>query len=172
MLGAHGFRIRLWRNLLMEATSSRWHPFSPSHLSFEVTALELLRILLPDTDPYRVWTNFEFTNGGQIYEVDALVVTAKGVYLIEVKSWAGKVTGDQGTWVQQRRDGTRVPFSSPARINTGKVRSLASLIRRNWQPGPPGANVPYIGSLVWFSDPHVELALPAELASPIAKSDY
>lgn len=171
MLGAHGFRIRLWRVLLMEATSSRWSQVTPSQHAWEATALEKLRNLLPDTDPYRVWTNFEFTNGGQIYEVDALVVTAKGVYLVEVKSWAGKVTGDQGTWVQQRRDGTRVPFSSPARINTGKVRSLASLIRRNWQPGPPGSNVPYIGSLVWFSDPNVELALPAELASQVAKSD-
>ena len=171
MFDAHGFQIQRGRDLLMESTSSRWNQVTPSQHAWEATALEQLRNFLPDTDPCRVWTNFEFTNGGQIYEVDALVVTAKGVFLVEVKSWAGKVTGDQGTWVQQRRDGTRVSFSSPARINTGKVRSLASLIRRNWQPGTPGANVPYVASLVWFSDPNVELALPAELASQIAKAD-
>jgi len=67
-----------------------------------------------------------------------------------IKSWAGKVNGDQGTWVQQRPDGSRRSFTNQAAVNSRKVKQLASLIKRNW---PHNAKVgpPFIQSLVWFS---------------------
>lgn len=155
----------------MEATSPRWTQVTPSQHSWEADALEALRSLLPDADPFRVWTNFEFTDGGRIHEADALAITPKGVFLIEIKSWSGRVEGNQGTWVQERRDGTRVSYGNPARLNMAKVRSLASLIKRNWRGGPTAPRSPFIESLVWFSNPNLRVALPTELRGQVAVAD-
>ena len=155
----------------MDATSQRWTQVTPSQHSWEADALDALRSLLPDADPFRVWTNFEFTDGGRIHEADALAVTPKGVFLIEIKSWSGRISGDQGTWVQERRDGTTMSYGNPARLNQAKVRSLASLIKRNWRGGQTAPRSPYIESLVWFSNPNLRVALPTELHGQIAVAD-
>ena len=45
-----------------------------------------MRDRLPDHDPYRAWANFEFiADDGSISEVDLLVLTTKGFYLVEIK---------------------------------------------------------------------------------------
>jgi serine/threonine protein kinase len=155
----------------MEASSPRWRQVTPSQHAWEAEALGSLRALLPDNAPFQAWTNFEFTDGGRIHEADALVVTPKGVYLIEIKSWSGKVTGDQGTWVQQRTDGSVKSYGNPARLNMTKVRSLASLLKNNWIAAPGAERVPYIESLVWFSNPSLSVALPPELRSHVAIAD-
>ncbi len=97
----------------------------------------------------------------------------KGVFLIEIKSWSGRVAGDQGQWVQRRRDGSVESFRNPASTNAAKVRSLASLIKRNWSPAATrdGVRAPFIQSLVWFSNPTLEVALPPELRPHIAIAD-
>jgi serine/threonine protein kinase/transcriptional regulator with XRE-family HTH domain len=155
----------------MDATSPRWRQVTPSQHAWEAEALDRLRALLPDADPFFAWSNFEFTDGGRIHEADALVITPKGAFLIEIKSWSGRVTGDQGTWVQERKDGSRLSFNNPARLNTAKVRSLASLIRRNWPGGPTAPHPPFITSLVWFSNPDLRIALPQELRGQIAVAE-
>lgn len=155
----------------MDATSPRWRQVTPSQHAWEADALETLRVLLPDADPYYAWTNFEFTDGGRIHEADALVVTPKGVFLIEIKSWSGQVNGTQGTWVQHRRDGSRESFNNPASLNTAKVRSLASLIRRNWSRSATSPRSPFIQSLIWFSNPNLRVSLPTELRSQVALAE-
>lgn len=155
----------------MDATSPRWRQVTPSQHAWEAEALDRLRALLPDADPFFAWSNFEFTDGGRIHEADALVITPKGAFLIEIKSWSGRVTGDQGTWVQERKDGSRLSFNNPARLNTAKVRSLASLIRRNWPGGPTAPHPPFITSLVWFSNPDLRIALPQELRGQISVAE-
>lgn len=152
----------------MDATSPRWQQVTPSQHAWEEDALAVLRALLPDQDPYRAWTNFEFTDGGRIHEADALVVTPKGVFLVEIKSWTGAVNGNQGTWVQRRRDGSLLSVDNPARLNTAKVRSLASLIRAHWPGGPTAPRPPFITSLVWFSNPTLRVSLPRELWPQVA----
>ena len=154
----------------MDGTSKRWNQVTPSQFAWEAEAQEILRAMLPDQDPYRGWTNFEFTNGGAIAEVDSLVITPKGVFLIEIKSWAGKVEGNQGTWVQQRPDGSRQSFNNQAAINSRKVRALASLIKRNW-PRNAKTGPPFIQSLVWFAHPGVTVQLPPELHGEVAVHD-
>ena len=53
----------------------RWRTISPSIYEWERSALDYLREQLPDHDPYRAWSNFEFiTPTGKIYEVDLLVL--------------------------------------------------------------------------------------------------
>ena len=53
----------------------RWNIITPSQYEHERRALDFVRAGLPDHDPYRAWSNFEFqTSDGAIYEVDLLVL--------------------------------------------------------------------------------------------------
>ena len=68
--------------------SPRWKIITPSQYEWERRGLDFMRAGLPDHDPYRAWTNFEFqTDDGAIYEVDLLVLTKQGFWLVECKAW-------------------------------------------------------------------------------------
>ncbi len=157
----------------MDANSPNWQQVARSEHSRETDALNRLREMLPDAAPIRGWTNFQFTNGGRIHEVDALVVTAKGGFVIEEKSWTGSVSGDQGTWTQTRVNGSKMSVSSPANLTAAKARALASLIKGRWSYGSTqrGPIPIFLQPLVWFSDPGVRVNLPAELRSVVAVTD-
>ncbi|MET8142266.1 BREX system serine/threonine kinase PglW [Sphaerisporangium sp. NPDC005288] len=88
----------------VEAGSRRWVEVTPSEYAHERGGLAAIRDLLPDTDPYRAWSNFTFTTrSGRQYEVDLLVIGQAGVYLLELKHWSGTITGDHQTWFHNRR---------------------------------------------------------------------
>ena len=77
----------------------RWKRVTESAFPWEAEALEFIRAALPDCDPYCGWTNFSFiADDGTVNEVDALVVTPRGLFLIEIKSDEGELRGDRGTW--------------------------------------------------------------------------
>ena len=80
----------------MDAKSPRWHRVTPSTFPWEDEAIEFLRERIADADPNRGWSNFEFISGGVISEVDALLLTRKGAYLIEIKSTPGRSRGGGG----------------------------------------------------------------------------
>ena len=80
----------------MEPTSPRWQAVTDSAFPWERDALAFVRDRLPDHDPYRAWANFEFiADDGSINEIDLLVLTTKGFYLVEIKSRPGTVEGDR-----------------------------------------------------------------------------
>jgi hypothetical protein len=59
--------------------------------------------LLPDAEPFRAWSNFEFIGeDGSINEVDLLVVGLHRIYLVEIKSAPAVVEADAGTWTWTR----------------------------------------------------------------------
>ena len=52
----------------------RWIAVSQSAFEWEREALDFLRDHLPDNEPWRAWSNFEFIDDeGRVNEVDALV---------------------------------------------------------------------------------------------------
>lgn len=58
----------------------------------EREALAFVRTRLPDYEPYRAWSNVEFiADDGTVNEVDLLVVTPRGFFLVEIKSFPGKL---------------------------------------------------------------------------------
>jgi hypothetical protein len=88
----------------------RWKIITPSQYEWERRGLDFIRSGLPNHDPYRAWANFEFqTPDGAIYEIDLLVLTKKGFWLVEIKSWPGRLGGDVGTWTRTR-DGRTIPY--------------------------------------------------------------
>ena len=114
----------------MDASSPRWQAITDSEFPWEREALAFVRDRLPDHEPYRAWANFEFiADDGSINEVDLLVLTSKGFYLVEIKSWPGIVEGDQGTWTW--RHGGRVrTVDNPLLLANRKAKKLISLLRR------------------------------------------
>jgi hypothetical protein len=76
-----------------------WTEVARSEHAHEREGLDYVRRRLPDREPYRAWANFTFVAlDGKLYEVDLLVVSPGGVYLIGLKAWPGKLDGDVAQW--------------------------------------------------------------------------
>ncbi len=136
----------------------RWTQVTQSEFPWERDALAHLQTGLPDRDPYRAWANFEFMLDGAIGEVDALVIAPKGIFLIEIKSWPGRLEGDAGTW-QLTRPGDVRPRSldNPLLLTNRKAKRLKSLLTR--QKALRGVRIPFIAPLVFLSHPELDCRL-------------
>jgi len=84
------------RTMAMKAP--RWTTVSESQYPWEREAIEFLREHLPERDPWQAWSNFEFIDDdGKVNEVDALVLSPFGLFLLEIKSRPGELDGDAHT---------------------------------------------------------------------------
>lgn len=130
-----------------------WKQITPSDFAWEREALTFLRQELPDHEPYRAWANFEFiAQDGSINEVDLLVITPKGMFLVEIKSHPGEIAGDAGTWVWNYQ-GKRKAFDNPRILADRKAKKLASLLRS--QRSARNKTIPFISTLVFLSAENV-----------------
>ena len=126
----------------------RWIQVTPSEFPWEQAALRFVKDGLPDHEPYRAWANFEFIEGGAIGEVDLFVISPKGLFLVEIKSWPGTIRGDQGTWWKTKPGDTREhPLDNPVIVTNRKAKRLKSLLGR--QPIFRGERVPFMGLLTF-----------------------
>lgn len=140
----------------------RWKIITPSQYEHERRALDFVRAGLPDHDPYRAWSNFEFqTNDGAIYEVDLLVLTKQGFFLVEIKSWPGRVRGDAGTWTRTTPNGRVISDDNPVLLANRKAKALSSLLKA--QSATKKIRVPWLDAIVFLSadDLHCDLTGPA-----------
>jgi len=130
----------------------------PSAFAHEHEALELLRGRLPDMSPFRAWSNFEFiAEDGSINEVDALIASTDCVYLIEIKHWAGTITGNQNTWTVTAPSGRERYEDNPLLLANRKAKKLKSLLAR--QTAFKNVALPYIQAVVFLSSPLCKLNL-------------
>ena len=154
----------------MDATSPRWQAITDSEFPWERDALTFVRDRLHDHDPYRAWANFEFiADDGSINEVDLLVLTPKGFYLVEIKSRPGIVEGDQGTWTW--RGGGRVhTVDNPLLLANRKAKKLISLLRR--QPAlQRKPSSPFLEAHVFLSHEDVDCRLAQDLRDRVHLRD-
>ena len=141
--------------------SPRWKMITPSQYEWERRALDFVRTQLPDHDPYRAWANFEFqTPDGAIYEVDLLVLTKLGFWLIEIKSWLGRIWGDSGTWTRSH-DGKTISDDNPIFLANRKVKALRSLLKA--QAATKNIDLPWMDAVIFLSadDLQCDLTGPA-----------
>ena len=139
----------------------RWKIITPSQYQRERNALDFVRAGLPDHDPYRAWTNFEFqTDDGAIYEVDLLVLTKQGFWLVECKAWHGRISGDVGTW-NCSIDGKHRSEDNPVLLANRKAKALSSLLKA--QAATAKVRLPWLDALVFLSadDMQFDLTGPA-----------
>jgi len=134
----------------MPPSNRRWTEVAPSPFPWEREALHFLRERLPDHEPWRAWTNFQFiAHDGSLNEVDALILGRMGLFLVEIKGHRGTATGDQGTLTFQREGGDRTSIDHPLRLADLKAKRLKSLLLRSkpFQKEP----LPFIEPLVFLS---------------------
>lgn len=145
--------------------SHRWTTVLESEYPWERDALEYVRALLPDADPFRAWANFEFiADDGSINEVDLLVVSLYRVYLVEIKSAPGRVEGDAGTWTWT--DGARTRSTdNPLLLANRKAKKLKSLLQH--QAAMRNVRMPYLEAVVFLSHPAVRCGLDGAARSGV-----
>ena len=139
----------------------RWNKITHSPHEWERRALDFIRVGLPNHDPYRAWANFEFQSpDGAIYEVDLLVLTKQGFWLVEIKSWSGTVRGDAGTWTRTFNKNT-VSEDNPVLLANRKAKALVSLLKS--QQASKNIKMPWLEAVVFLSadDLQCELTGPA-----------
>ena len=70
----------------MARAPQRWSEVTRSQFSHEAEGLGLVRDLLPQLEPFRAWSNFEFRDSqGKWHEVDLLVIGQRRLHLVELK---------------------------------------------------------------------------------------
>ena len=95
------------------AVMKNWTTVAESSFPWEREALDFVRAQFPTHEPYRAWSNFEFiADDGSVNEVDLLVFTPQGFFLIEIKSRPGRLRGDAGTWTWET-DGKVTTLDNP-----------------------------------------------------------
>jgi serine/threonine protein kinase len=141
----------------MPLSARRWKQFAESRYAHEREALDFLREALPDRDPVFVYTNFEFIgDDGSVNEIDALVVTQAGVFLLELKSRGGIVTGNRHLW-DWNKDGRIITVDSPLTLANAKARKLAGLLSN--QRAFRGDRAPWVEALIFLSAPGISVRL-------------
>lgn len=149
--------------------SNRWQAISPSAYPWEQEALDYLSRNLPDHEPFRGWSNFEFiADDGTINEVDALILGPSGLYLVEIKSRPGEISGDTHTWTW-RNDGRLYTDDNPLFLANRKARKLASLLKR--QKEFSRHRLPFIEAVIFCSASNNRLRLPDALAQRVFVRD-
>lgn len=147
----------------MALSDQRWERVSESPFPWEREALDYIRANLPDQPPYYGWANFTFideTSTVGLNEVDCLVITPQGLFLIEIKSDPGVLRGDRGTWTFEHPDGHTKIIDNPLIFANTKAKKLKALLMR--QPdlrhhsGPPI----FIEPLIFLSHPDLTVRLP------------
>jgi len=89
-----------------------WIAVAESSFDWEREALAFVLDRFPAQEPYRAWANFEFIAGdGSINEVDLLVFTPQGFFMVEIKSRPGRLFGDAGAWTWET-DGRRHTYDN------------------------------------------------------------
>jgi hypothetical protein len=135
----------------MTLSQARWHVIADSNFAWEREALDWLRSHLPDRDPWHVWTNFEFIDEeGKVSEVDALVLSPAGLFLVEIKSRPGVLTGDAHSWTWNT-DGRSNTYDNPLILANRKAKRLASLLKRQAAITKAKIRLPFVEPAIFLS---------------------
>lgn len=136
-----------------------WHMIAESRFPWEREALDFVRQWFPNREPYRAWSNFEFiADDGSINEVDLLLLTPAGLFLIEIKSQPGILRGDPGTWTWQTPEGKLVTSDNPLLAANNKAKKLRSLLEAQKTAKKKG-RLPFVEALVFCSAPDLQCDL-------------
>jgi serine/threonine protein kinase len=138
----------------------RWETVTPSQFQHERDALKHVQNLLPDTEPYRVWSNFTFTaQSGHVHEVDLLVSAPSGLYLIEIKSLNGRLTSSGSSWILTRPAGSgNRSFDNPLHLADLKAKRLKALLQNEVRRQRLDLHIPFIQAAVFLSNPGLDVS--------------
>ena len=136
----------------------RWTDITPSDFPHERRALEFLKKSLPDIEPYRAWGPFVFSADGQLPEVDCLVVASHGIFLVEIKSYHGELTGNSMEWTLASGYSDPRNFDNPRLSANSKSKKLLGKLQKT--KALKGKKMPWIEALVFLSEEDFTCRLP------------
>lgn len=155
---------------MAKAKAKNWTKISESQFTWEHDALEFVRDRFPSHEPYRAWSNFEFiADDGSVNEVDLLVFSPQGFFLIEIKSHPGRLFGDAGTWTFEH-DGRLRTIDNPLFSTNLKAKKLSSLLSHQKGATKKG-RIPFIEALVFCSDPELVCELQGTARTRVCLRD-
>lgn len=148
---------------------SNWETITESEFPWEQSALDFIKQHLPQHEPYKAWSNFSFIAcDGSINEVDLLVFSPTGVYLIEIKSQPGILSGDNNTWLWEY--GTKkVTSKNPLILANNKAKKLRAMLAK--QPEARNFILPFIEPLVFCSAEELKITLNNNAESRVCTRD-
>lgn len=125
--------------------------------------MNFIRDHFPDREPFRAWSVFTFlADDGSANEIDLLVVAVTGVYLVEIKSFSGRIEGDAASWTWLPPDGRpERHLDNPLLLADRKAKRLKSLLSRQpvFRGTPPSF---FIEPIVFLAEPSLRVALSDE----------
>ena len=150
-------------------SNGNWITVTESSFSWERDALNFIRERFPASELHLAWSNFEFiASDGSINEVDLLVFTPQGFFLIEVKSRPGRISGDAGTWKWE--SGATFAVDNPLLLANQKARKLSSLLQQT-KSFRKGGRVPFLEALVFCSAEQIQSDLTGTAAYRVCFRD-
>ena len=143
----------------MDKKSPRVVSGEETEYPWEREAIDFVVDALPDTDPHRVWALQELydPSSGRLFEIDLLVLSRTGLYLVEIKSNPGVLTGDMRDWTFREPGGRPKNRDCPYPTTNKKAKKLRSLLDRHWK-GRPG-RAPWVQALVFLSAEGLQVRL-------------
>ncbi|KYG01943.1 hypothetical protein BE21_55535 [Sorangium cellulosum] len=134
----------------MALSEGRIHRGRATPYPWERQALDLVykHASLSDTDPHQAWELHELydPSSGRLYEIDLLFLSRQGLFLVEIKSHPGVLTGDIVDWTITE-DGRRRTIECPYPGANHKARELGALLERQL-----GDERPYVHAAVFLSN--------------------
>ena len=128
----------------MKADSPLWKVMGEPATPAEAAALKKFRELLPDDGITTAWVNLTFINDqGRTAEVDVLLLTTQGMYLVELKGWHGTIRGNAQRWDRGDRN-----VENPRLVTDRKAKWLKSLLQDRAPNQAARGQVPRIHPLV------------------------
>lgn len=135
----------------MQPDSPNWvvlgDPASPA----EQRALTAFRDLLPEDGITKAWVNLTFIDGnGRTGEIDVLLLSPVGFFVVELKGWHGIVSGTTQRW-EQHSSTTGVLMRSHPNPLIGadsKAKRLSSLLKDYAPNHDARRELPFVKSLV------------------------
>ncbi len=101
---------------------------APNVNTGELRVLGFLREQLePLATHHTILTNYHLPDGNSTLEIDLVVINSRGVFLLEVKDWWGRIEGDSTHWKQV---GTNKVHTSPLTGLDTKAKQVHSTIAR------------------------------------------
>lgn len=134
----------------MALPETRIHRGRPTPFPWERQALDLVykHGSLSDSDPHQAWELHELyePSSGRLYEIDLLFLSRQGLFLVEIKSYSGILSGDIVDWTITE-SGRRFTVECPYPGANLKAKVLGDLLERHLGPDRP-----YVNAAVFLSN--------------------
>jgi serine/threonine protein kinase len=128
----------------MKAESPHWMVMGPPATPAEEAALDAFRELLPEDGITTAWVNLTFIdNNGRSGEIDVLLLTRSGLYIVELKGWHGRIVGNTQRWTHNQRN-----VENPWLAADRKAKRLAELLKDVAPNDRARREVPFVQSRI------------------------